>query len=231
MGRNSCTWALVEKSCQLPFFICGIFGGEIVWMRGALSRYLQFLLPRDWWPCTWACCSPKHLLIGPTVPHLGRGRGWVSASWRKRGTHKTAACTQATVNLHQRNKQWWGWNGGDFTNLKLQTALWPITCKKSVWKKNKWVWQELGPHKINRYWSRNQVITGCLMQKPCSFPNCISIHKSKGAKPHPELEGESQAFQHAAKQAPIPPKSVHRWPKEGAVLVYIWQQKFSRLNW
>ena len=53
------------------------------------------------------------------------------------------------------------------------------------------------------------------MQKHCSFPDCISIHKSKGAKPHPGLgRGESQAFPPTAKQAPISPKSVHRWPKE-----------------
>lgn len=30
---------------------------------------------------------PKHLLLGPTVPNLGGGQGWVSTSLREEGEH------------------------------------------------------------------------------------------------------------------------------------------------
>lgn len=55
-------------------------------------------------PAPGACCSPKHLLIGPTVPNLGRGRGWVSTSWREGGCIKHQhVCRQLWIYIKEIN--------------------------------------------------------------------------------------------------------------------------------
>lgn len=142
MGRKTAHGPGLTDPASCHFWFVGSLARPqlwtIVWMRGALSRYLWFHPPGDLTSCTWALCIPKHLLTGPTVPSLGGNWGWVSTSSRKGGPiQQQHVHRQLWIYIKKKKSTTRRMARVQFYRLEVtHTTPWPIAFKKSVWEKN-----------------------------------------------------------------------------------------------